>query len=55
MGVRIPANRLAKLRQMRDSGTIKSDDLLSTLVREFPGQFAGWTLDAIREACGKKG
>jgi hypothetical protein len=50
-GVRLPANRLADLDQKRDAGTITSGDLPASLRAEFPGQFAGKTLDDIRMAC----
>ena len=50
-GVRLPPNRLADLDRKRDAGTITSNDLPASLRAEFPGQFAGMTLDDIRMAC----
>src|SRR5207249_11174746 len=54
LGVRISARRLARLKALRDSGQITSSDLPATLAREFPGEFAGMTLAAIRNVCGKE-
>ena len=52
--LKIPQKRLNRLRQLRDSGRIQSKDLPAKLLREFPDDFAGMTLNAIRRACGKK-
>ncbi len=54
LGVRIPPKRLDHLRRLRDTGQIRSSDLPGTLSREFPGEFAGMTLDEIRKVCGAK-
>jgi hypothetical protein len=51
LGKRIPTNRLAELERKRDAGTITSDDLPGSLLAEFPGQFAGMTLNEIPLAC----
>lgn len=51
LGVQIGAKRLARLKVLRDSGRIKASDLPATLIREFPGEFAGMTLAAIKAVC----
>ena len=43
--------RIAHLNGLRDAGAIKSTDLPARLRSNFPGEFAGMTLDAIRQAC----
>lgn len=53
LGIRLTAARLQDLRGRRDAGTIKSTDVPAKLQREFPGEFAGMTLDAIRARCGR--
>ena len=51
-GITIPPARLNDLNHLRDNGTIKSTDLPAKLRHEFPGEFVGMPLDAIREQCG---
>ena len=53
MGIRMSPVRRARLRRLRDAGEIKSTDLPGLLRRNFPGEFAGMTLSAIRRACGE--
>jgi hypothetical protein len=52
--VKLSPKRLRVLNELRDAGSIKSSDLPPKLRGEFPAEFAGMTLDAIRERCGKK-
>jgi hypothetical protein len=42
------------LKDLRDAGKIKSSDLPAKLRSIFLGEFAGMTLDTIRDKCGKK-
>ena len=51
-GQRLPPDRLKKLNDLRDAGKITSNDLPAKLRSEFPGEFAGLTLDEIRKRCG---
>jgi hypothetical protein len=53
LGIHIPAKRLERLRELRDAGTIRSGDLPAGLTREFPGEFAGQSLETIRQAGGQ--
>jgi hypothetical protein len=53
-GVRLSPKRLKDLKKLRDAGTITSRNLPPKLRSLFPGEFAGMTLDAIRDTCGKK-
>ena len=50
----LSAGRQAKLKALRDAGTIKADDLPARLRRDFPEEFAGMTLAEIRAHCAKK-
>jgi hypothetical protein len=54
LGRTIPPKRLARLKALRDAGTIRASDLPAILAREFPGEFAEMTLDAIRDTCAKR-
>jgi len=49
-GIGIPQRRLDRLRKLRDSGTIQSDDPPGKLLREFPDEFVGMSLNEIRQA-----
>jgi hypothetical protein len=51
---RLSAGRLARLKALRDAGTIRADDLPARLLRDFPKEFVGMTLAEIRQRCGKK-
>jgi len=53
-GVKLSPRRLSDLRQLRDAGVIRSNDLPAKLRSVFPAEFAGMRLDAIRERCRKK-
>jgi hypothetical protein len=53
-GKPLPRNRVQILDGLRDAGTITSNDLPAKLRGEFPGEFAGMTLDAIRKECEMK-
>ena len=52
--IKLSHARLEKLKRLRDTGEIKSTDLPATLGSDFPGEFAGMSLRAIRRACGKR-
>ncbi len=47
-GVNLSKNKLAELNKKRDEGTITSNDLPSTLRKEFPGEFGATPLGEIR-------
>jgi hypothetical protein len=51
LAIRLSPARIAQLNALRDAGQIKSTDLPAKLRLNFPGEFAGMTLDAIRRAC----
>jgi hypothetical protein len=51
---KLSRGRLAKLKALRDAGTIQADDLPARLTRDFPEEFAGMTLAEIRAHCGKE-
>lgn len=51
MGIKLSAARLDQMRALRGAGSITSTDLPAKLRLDFPGEFAGMTLDAIRQAC----
>jgi hypothetical protein len=53
-GINLSPKRLKDLKDLKDAGKIKSSDLPATLRSMFPGEFAGMTLDTIRDKCGKK-
>ena len=53
-GQPLPRKRVQVLDGLRDAGTITSNHLPAKLRREFPGEFAGMTLDAILRKCGMK-
>ncbi len=53
-GVKLSPKRLTELQRLRDNGKIKSSDLPAKLQSEFPDEFAGMTLAAIRKKCQKK-
>jgi hypothetical protein len=53
-GVKVPPKRLKELNKLRDAGKIKSSDLPAKLRSVFPGEFAGMTLEAVRDKCSKK-
>ncbi|HYT93732.1 MAG TPA: hypothetical protein VEL76_33745 [Gemmataceae bacterium] len=48
---KLSAARLAKLKALRDSGTIQAGDLPARLTRAFPKEFLGMSLAAIRKHC----
>ena len=50
-GSNLTPKRIDELNRKRDAGTITSNDLPGAMQREFPGEFAGMTLNEIREAC----
>ena len=52
-GLKLSAKQLQRLDAKRDAGTITSSDLAGKLQSEFPNEFAGMTLDEIREVCNK--
>jgi hypothetical protein len=52
-GVRLSLKRLQELKKLRDAGKIKSSNLPAKLRVEFPEEFAGMTLAAIRARCKK--
>ena len=54
LGAKLSAGRLARLKDLRDAGTIQAADLPARLTRDFPEEFAGMTLAEIRQHCGKK-
>ena len=49
--IKLSAARIQELNRLRDAGVIKSTDLPAKLRPKFPGEFAGLTLAAIRQAC----
>jgi hypothetical protein len=51
---KLSPGRMAKLKALRDAGTIQAGDLPARLTRDFPEEFAGMTLAEIRARCGKK-
>jgi hypothetical protein len=51
--VRLSSKRLDELDRLRDAGEITSADLPAKLQTDFPGEFAGMTLDAIRLKCSR--
>jgi hypothetical protein len=53
-GKPLPRKRVLVLDGLRDAGTITSNDLPAKLRGEFPGEFTGMTIDAIRRKCGMK-
>jgi hypothetical protein len=53
-GVKLSPKRLKELRDLRDTGKIKSSQLPPKLRSAFPAEFAGMTLNTIRDKCGKK-
>ena len=53
-GIKLSPKRLKELKNLRDAGKIKSSDLPAKLRSIFPDEFAGMTLDIIRDKCGKK-
>ena len=53
-GQPLPGKRVQLLDDLRDAGTITSNHLPARLRGEFPGEFAGMTLDAIRKKCRMK-
>jgi hypothetical protein len=50
-GKKIPRDKINQLNKLRDAGTITSNNLPGTLLGEFPGEFTGMTLNAIRQMC----
>jgi hypothetical protein len=54
LAIRLPLARLAQLDALRETGEIKSTDLPAKLRLDFPGEFAGMTLDVIRRTCNKR-
>jgi hypothetical protein len=53
-GIKLSPKRMQKLKDLRDAGNIKSSDLPAKLRGEFPGEFAGMTLETIRAKCRKE-
>jgi hypothetical protein len=51
-GQPLPSKRVQALDALRDAETITSNHLPAKLQAEFPGEFAGMTLGAIRTKCG---
>jgi hypothetical protein len=49
LGIRISARRIEDLDRLRDAGRISTSDLPAGLLREFPGELAGLSLDEIRK------
>jgi hypothetical protein len=47
--IKISPKRIADLDRLRDAGRISTSDLPAGLLREFPGELAGLSLDEIRK------
>jgi predicted amidohydrolase YtcJ len=54
LGIKLSPARIQHLNVLRDAGAIRSSDLPATMQAKFPGEFAGWTLSAIRKKCARK-
>jgi hypothetical protein len=52
--IKLTPERLERLKRLRHTGRIKSTDLPAKLLSEFPAEFVGMTLGAIRNRCGKR-
>jgi hypothetical protein len=52
--VKLSAARLAKLKALRDSGTIQASDLPTRLAGAVPGEFSGMSLAEIRQRCAEE-